>query len=99
MTRIPRAARAELSAEDQQIWDRIHAVRSGGGPYSVLLHVPALAGCLAETEDYFRLRSALADADREIIILTAARELARSALSLDAPRDPRAQGRRSPRGD
>jgi 4-carboxymuconolactone decarboxylase len=75
MTRIPRATRDELSAEDQQIWDRIHAARSGGGPYSMLLHVPALAGCLAETEDYFRLRSALPDADREIIILTAAREM------------------------
>lgn len=76
MTRIPRATREELSAEDQQIWDRIHAARSGGGgPYSMLLHVPALAGRLAETEDYFRLNSALPDADREIIILTAAREL------------------------
>jgi 4-carboxymuconolactone decarboxylase len=76
MTRIPRATRDQLSAEDQPIWDRIHAARSGGGgPYSMLLHVPALAGRLAETEDYFRLHSALPDADREIIILTAAREL------------------------
>ena len=76
MTRIPRATREDLTAEQQQIWDRIHAARSGGGgPYSMLLHVPALAGRLADTEDYFRLNSALPDADREIIILTAAREL------------------------
>jgi len=76
MSRIPRAKREELSSEQQQIWDRIHAARSGGGgPYSMLLHVPTLAGHLAETEDYFRLNSALPDADREIIILTAAREL------------------------
>ena len=76
MSRIPRAKREELSSEQQQIWDRIHTTRSGGGgPYSMLLHVPTLAGHLAETEDYFRLNSALPDADREIIILTAAREV------------------------
>jgi 4-carboxymuconolactone decarboxylase len=76
MSRIPHAKREELSEEDQQIWDHIHAVRSGGGgPYSMLMHVPALAGHVAATEDYFRLNSALADADREIVILAAAREL------------------------
>lgn len=76
MTRIPRAKREDLSSEDQRVWDHIHTARSGGGgPYSMLLHVPTLAGHLAETEDYFRLHSALPDADREIIILTAAREL------------------------
>ncbi len=76
MSRIPRAQREELSSEHQQIWDHINAARSGGaGPYSMLLHVPILAGHLAATEDYFRLNAALPDADREIIILTAAREL------------------------
>jgi 4-carboxymuconolactone decarboxylase len=76
MSRIPRAKREDLSAEHQKIWDHINAARSGGGgPYSMLLHVPALAGHLAATEDYFRLNSALPDADREIVILTAAREL------------------------
>jgi 4-carboxymuconolactone decarboxylase len=76
MSRIPHAKREELSPEHQQIWDHIHAVRSGGGgPYSMLLHVPALAGYVAATEDYFRLDSAISDADREIVILAAAREL------------------------
>ena len=76
MTRIPSAKREELSPEHQQIWDHIHAARSGGGgPYSILLHVPALAGYVAATEDYFRLDSGLSDADREIVILAAAREL------------------------
>jgi 4-carboxymuconolactone decarboxylase len=76
MSRIPHAKRDELSPEHQQIWDHIHAARSGGGgPYSMLLHVPALAGYVAATEDYFRLDSALSDADREIVILAAAREL------------------------
>ena len=76
MSRIPHAKREELSPEQQKIWDHIHAVRSGGGgPYSMLMHVPALAGHVAATEDYFRLDSGLSDADREIVILAAAREL------------------------
>ena len=69
MSRIPHAKRDELTPDHQKIWDHIHAVRTGGGgPYSLLLHVPALAGNVAATEDYFRLDSALSDADREIVI-------------------------------
>jgi 4-carboxymuconolactone decarboxylase len=76
MSRIPRATREQLSPEHQEIWHHINAARSGGGgPYSMLLHVPELAGCMAATEDYFRLHAALPDADREIIILTAARQI------------------------
>lgn len=76
MSRIPSARRDQLTPEHQQIWDRIHAVRSGGGgPYSILLHSPAMAQHLAATEDYFRNNSLLPDGDREIIILTAAREV------------------------
>jgi len=76
MSRIPRAKREDLSPEHQKIWDHIHAARSGGGgPYSMLMHMPTLAGHLAATEDYFRLNSALPEADREVMILTAAREL------------------------
>jgi 4-carboxymuconolactone decarboxylase len=76
MARIPRAQREDLSAEHQKIWDHIHAARSGGGgPYSMLMHSPAMAQHIAATEDYFRTSSLLPDADREIIILTAAREV------------------------
>ena len=76
MSRIPRAKREDLSPEHQKIWDHIHAARSGGGgPYSMLMHMPTLAGHLAATEDYFRLNSALPEADREVMILTAARDL------------------------
>ena len=76
MSRIPKANRESLSTEQQKIWDHIHAARKGGGgPYSMLMHVPELAARVAATEDYFRLESALSDADREIVILTAAREL------------------------
>lgn len=76
MSRLPRANREELSPEHQKIWDHINAARSGGGgPYSMLLHSPAMAQHFAATEDYFRTSSLLPDADREIIILTAAREV------------------------
>ena len=76
MARIPRAKREDLSLEHQKIWDHIHAARSGGGgPYSMLMHSPAMAQHIAATEDYFRTSSLLPDADREIIILTAAREV------------------------
>jgi 4-carboxymuconolactone decarboxylase len=76
MSRIPRAKREDLSPQHQKIWDDIHTARSGGGgPYSMLLHSPAMAQHLAATEDYFRNSSLLSDADREIIILTAAREV------------------------
>ena len=65
MSRIPHAKRDELSPDHQKIWDHIHAVRTGGGgPYSMLLHSPELAGHVAATEDYFRVDSALSDADR-----------------------------------
>ena len=76
MSRLPRANREELSPEHQKIWDHINAARSGGGgPYSMLLHSPAMAQHIAATEDYFRTSSLLPDADREIIILAAAREV------------------------
>jgi alkylhydroperoxidase family enzyme len=73
---MPRAKREELSPEHQKIWDHINAARSGGGgPYSMLLHSPAMAQHFAATEDYFRTNSLLPDTDREIIILAAAREV------------------------
>jgi 4-carboxymuconolactone decarboxylase len=76
MSRLPRARREEMSPEHQKIWDHINAARSGGGgPYSMLLHSPAMAQHIAATEDYFRTAALLPDPDREIIILTAAREV------------------------
>jgi 4-carboxymuconolactone decarboxylase len=76
MSRIAKANRESLSPEHQKIWDHIHSARKGGGgPYSMLMHVPELAARVAATEDYFRLDSALSDAEREIVILAAAREL------------------------
>jgi alkylhydroperoxidase family enzyme len=76
MSKLPNATRDGLSVEQLQIWDRIFEGRTGGGgPYSMLMHSPAMAQHFAATEDYFRNHSLLPDADREIIILTAAREV------------------------
>src|SRR5512145_1576123 len=76
MSRMARPKREDLSANHQKIWDHINAARSGGGgPYSMLLHSPAMAQHFAATEDYFRNNSLLPDSEREIIILTAAREV------------------------
>ena len=76
MSKLPNATRDGLSAEQLQIWDRIFEGRTGGGgPYSMLMHSPAMAQHFAATEDYFRNHSLLPDADREVIILTAAREV------------------------
>ena len=76
MGKLPNAAREGLSAEQQNIWDHVFEGRTGGGgPYAMLMHSPAMAQHFAATEDYFRNHSLLADADREIIILTAAREV------------------------
>src|SRR6478735_1052642 len=76
MSRLPAAKREDLTPEHQQIWDRLHATRSGGGgPYSMLMHSPAMAQYLPATEDYFRNASLLPDAGREMMILAAAGQL------------------------
>jgi len=76
MSKLPNATREGLSAEQQEIWDRVFEGRTGGGgPYSMLAHSPAMAEHFAGTEDYFRNHSLLPDADREVIILAAAREV------------------------
>ena len=76
MSKLPNATREAMTPEQQQIWDKIHQGRTGGGgPYSMLLHSPEMAQHFAATEDYFRNNSLLPDPVREIIILTAAREV------------------------
>jgi alkylhydroperoxidase family enzyme len=40
-----------------------------------LIHVPALAGRVANLEDYFRFNAALPAGDRELVILATAREM------------------------
>ena len=76
MSRLPVPDRHALAPEDQAVWDRIAALRTGvRGPYGVLMHVPQLADRVRALEDYFRLDGELPGADRELVILVAAREM------------------------
>jgi 4-carboxymuconolactone decarboxylase len=76
MSRLPTINRDALSPDDQAVWDRIAAVRTGvRGPFGVLMHVPALAGRVAALEDYFRFEAALPPVDRELVIMATAREM------------------------
>jgi len=80
MSRLPAVSRDALAPEDQAVWDRIAAVRTGvrtggGGPFGVLMHVPALADRVAALEDYFRFNAALPAPERELVILATAREM------------------------
>ena len=76
MPRIPAITREQLKAEDQHIFDEI--VESRGrvaGPFSMLLHNPKLARCVAATGSYLRFESALSPALREVATLATAREI------------------------
>ncbi|HUK42714.1 MAG TPA: carboxymuconolactone decarboxylase family protein [Candidatus Acidoferrales bacterium] len=76
MSRLPPVTRDKLSTQNQAVWDRVMVGRSGaGGPYGALFHVPALAERVGAVENYFRSDGTLAAVDRELIILTTAREL------------------------
>jgi 4-carboxymuconolactone decarboxylase len=76
MSRLPAVNREALSPEDQAVWDRIAAVRTGvRGPFGVLMQVPALADRVAALEDYFRFNATLPAADRELVIMATAREM------------------------
>jgi 4-carboxymuconolactone decarboxylase len=76
MSRLPAVNRDTLAPDDQAVWDRIAAVRTGvRGPFGVLMHVPALADRVAALEDYFRFNAALPAADRELVIMATAREM------------------------
>jgi 4-carboxymuconolactone decarboxylase len=76
MSRLPLVNRDALKPEDQAVWDRIAAVRTGvRGPFGALMHVPALADRVAALEDYFRFNAALPPVDRELVIMATAREM------------------------
>jgi 4-carboxymuconolactone decarboxylase len=76
VSRLPPPDRDALGPEDQAVWDRIAAVRSGvRGPFGVLMHVPQLADRVRALEDYFRFEAELPAADRELVVLVTAREM------------------------
>jgi 4-carboxymuconolactone decarboxylase len=75
MSRLQDVKRDDLSDEGKEVWDTIAAVRSGvSGPYGVVIRVPELARQVVNSEDYFRFKSTLTAAERELVTLATARE-------------------------
>ena len=67
--------RQDVASEHQDIFDSITASRGRvSGPFSVLLNSPEVAGRAAHLGAYLRFESTLPDADKELAIITAARE-------------------------
>ena len=76
MPRIPEITAKEALPEDKHpIFDAIAASRGRVGyPFSLLLNSPEVAGRVAHLGTYLRFESTLAPTDRELAIITAARE-------------------------
>jgi len=76
MTRIPQVTRKDdLSPEHHATFDSIASSRGRvGGPFAVLMNSPEVAGRVAHLGAYIRYESSLSDADRELAIITTARE-------------------------
>ena len=78
MSRLPAMSREKLPAAVQAIWDRVMKGRTGGGsggPYEILIYAPMMAEHFSAAEDYFRHHGMLDTKDKELVILTCAREL------------------------
>ncbi|MBM3942047.1 MAG: carboxymuconolactone decarboxylase family protein [SAR202 cluster bacterium] len=76
MARLPNRTREELDPEDQQFYDSIADSRGGvRGPYGVLLHSPKLAARVAHTGTYVRFDLDLPESQKELIIISTAREI------------------------
>lgn len=77
MARIKQiTSKNEIPDEHHGIFDSIASSRGRiSGPFSVLLHSPEVAGRAAHLGAYIRFESLLEDDDREVAIITAAREM------------------------
>ena len=77
MARIKQiTSKNEISDEHHGIFDSIASSRGRiSGPFSVLLHSPEIAGRAAHLGAYIRFESLLEDDEREVAIITAAREM------------------------
>lgn len=76
MSRIPQITSKEgVSPDHHHIVDAIAASRGQvGGPFSILLHSPNTAGRTAHLGAYLRYESTLPKVNRELAIITTARE-------------------------
>lgn len=76
MARLSQPSRAQLSPEGQAAWDVIGGSRgSVRGPHLMLIHNPPLAAAVGRLGEQLRFNSTLPGAERELAILTAAREV------------------------
>jgi 4-carboxymuconolactone decarboxylase len=76
MARLPAVKREDLAPEFQAVWDRVAETRGGvGGPSAIMMHHPALGSRTTEVGAQLRFSGVLSDADRELTILTAGREV------------------------
>ncbi|HEY7270506.1 MAG TPA: carboxymuconolactone decarboxylase family protein [Dehalococcoidia bacterium] len=67
--------KSQLAAEAHPVFDGIVASRGGiVGPFPVLLHSPEAAAGVSALGHYLRFGTGLSDVERELAILTAARE-------------------------
>lgn len=67
--------RYQVDEESQHIFDSIATSRGRvSGPFSVLLNSPEVAGRAAHLGSYIRFESSLSPAERELAIITTARE-------------------------
>lgn len=76
MTRITQITeRSQVDPEKQEIFDSIATSRGRvSGPFSVLLNSPEVAGRAAHLGAYIRFESTLTPSQRELAIITTARE-------------------------
>lgn len=77
MTRLPNMLDRDALPEGLRAsYDRVAGSRGGSvsGPYGILLHSPELAERAAALSEYLRWNSALTPAQRELAVMTAARE-------------------------
>jgi 4-carboxymuconolactone decarboxylase len=74
--RIPQLISSEtIPADKRHIFDAIMKSRGQiSGPFSILLHSPDIAGRVAHLGAHIRFESTLSAVDRELAIITAARE-------------------------
>lgn len=71
----PLSTRGDLPESDQHHYDAIEESRGGvRGPFTMLLHSPEVAGLVGNLGHYIRFESTLPPVERELAIVTTARE-------------------------
>ena len=77
MARVPQIEQKDqVAPQHQSVYDRITQSRGRVmGPFTVLLHSPEIAGRTADLGAYIRFESTLSQEDKELAVLTAAREM------------------------